>query len=47
MRQRLARALSLPEKKMLRETLRVVVSGQGHGSAGLPDDAELPAATDA
>jgi hypothetical protein len=26
MRQRLARALSLPEKKMLRETLRVVVS---------------------
>jgi len=23
------------------------VSGQGHGSAGLPDDAELPAATDA
>jgi hypothetical protein len=27
MRQRLARALSLPEKKMLRETLRQVVSG--------------------
>jgi hypothetical protein len=26
MRQRLARALSLPEKKMLRETLRAVVS---------------------
>jgi hypothetical protein len=26
MRQRLARALSLPEKKMLRETLRQVVS---------------------
>jgi hypothetical protein len=26
MRQRLARALSLPEKKMLRETLRLVVT---------------------
>jgi hypothetical protein len=26
MRQRLARALSLPEKKMLRETLRAVVA---------------------
>jgi len=43
MRQRLARALSLPEKKMLRETLRtVVMGGQEPGepgpSAGFPPD---------
>lgn len=42
MRQRLARALSLPEKKMLRETLRSVVSGPvAHGAPalqGLPPD---------
>lgn len=45
MRQRLARALSLPEKKMLRETLRgVVMGGQEQGeppaSAGFPPDSE-------
>lgn len=44
MRQRLARALSLPEKKMLRETLRTVV-GQPGGHAvvaleGLPPDTD-------
>jgi hypothetical protein len=40
MRQRLARALSLPEKKMLRETLRGVVMGQHADTeeAGLPED---------
>ena len=40
MRQRLARALSLPEKKMLRETLRGVVMGQPTEAeeAGLPED---------
>ncbi|MFM8574992.1 MAG: hypothetical protein ACKOBF_03730 [Limnohabitans sp.] len=40
MRQRLARALSLPEKKMLRETLRGVVMGQHTEAeeAGLPED---------
>ncbi len=40
MRQRLARALSLPEKKMLRETLRGVVMGQQADTeeAGLPED---------
>ncbi len=44
MRQRLARALSLPEKKMLRETLRHVVMGQPEGAtseaAGFPPDSE-------
>ncbi len=40
MRQRLARALSLPEKKMLRETLRGVVMGQHADTeeADLPED---------
>jgi hypothetical protein len=33
MRQRLARALSLPEKKMLRETLRAVVSESADAAA--------------
>jgi hypothetical protein len=36
MRQRLARALSLPEKKMLRETLRAVVSEPAAASAPVP-----------
>ena len=42
MRQRLARALSLPEKKMLRETLRGIVMGQAAQTedAGLPPDTE-------
>jgi hypothetical protein len=42
MRQRLARALSLPEKKMLRETLRNVVTGPAlqPASAGLPPDSD-------
>ena len=44
MRQRLARALSLPEKKMLRETLRGVVMGAPEGAtsegAGFPPDSE-------
>ena len=43
MRQRLARALSLPEKKMLRETLRGVVMGgqeQPPEGAGFPPDSE-------
>lgn len=37
MRQRLARALSLPEKKMLRETLRNVVMGVQETAAGASD----------
>ena len=43
MRQRLARALSLPEKKMLRETLRNVVTGhqeQAAPAADFPPDSE-------
>ncbi len=42
MRQRLARALSLPEKKMLRETLRNVVMGAQEPAvpAGFPPDTE-------
>ena len=44
MRQRLARALSLPEKKMLRETLRAVVAVPSEAPAlisdGLPPDAQ-------
>lgn len=44
MRQRLARALSLPEKKMLRETLRAVVAGPVAQTAvaleGLPPDGD-------
>ena len=43
MRQRLARALSLPEKKMLRETLRNVVMGQPEALApanAFPPDTE-------
>ena len=42
MRQRLARALSLPEKKMLRETLRNVVTGPALQPAheGLPPDTD-------
>ena len=36
MRQRLTRALSLPEKKMLRETLRAVVSEPAAASAPVP-----------
>jgi len=42
MRQRLARALSLPEKKMLRETLRSVVMGvqEPPVAAGFPPDSE-------
>jgi hypothetical protein len=44
MRQRLTRALSLPEKKMLRETLRSVVaapaSSSAHALQGLPPDAD-------
>ena len=43
MRQRLARALSLPEKKMLRETLRSVVTGASEPAAvaaGFPPDSE-------
>ena len=42
MRQRLARALSLPEKKMLRETLRGVVMGvqEQPVAAGFPPDSE-------
>ncbi len=43
MRQRLARALSLPEKKMLRETLRSVVTGGAQESpeaAGFPPDSD-------
>jgi hypothetical protein len=43
MRQRLARALSLPEKKMLRETLRNVVMGVQEPqaeTAGFPSDSE-------
>ena len=43
MRQRLARALSLPEKKMLRETLRNVVMGQPEAQApanAFPPDTE-------
>jgi len=44
MRQRLARALSLPEKKMLRETLRAVVAGPVAQTAatleGLPPDSD-------
>ncbi len=42
MRQRLARALSLPEKKMLRETLRGVVMGvqEPPVAAGFPPDSE-------
>ena len=42
MRQRLARALSLPEKKMLRETLRSVVTGAQEQpvAAGFPPDSE-------
>jgi hypothetical protein len=36
MRQRLARALSLPEKKMLRETLRAVVSEPAVAAAPVP-----------
>ena len=42
MRQRLARALSLPEKKMLRETLRQVVTGAEADAPApaLPPDAE-------
>jgi hypothetical protein len=36
MRQRLTRALSLPEKKMLRETLRAVVAAPAvHGASAL------------
>jgi hypothetical protein len=41
MRQRLARALSFPEKKMLRETLRDVVMGVA------PEAAPAPALPDA
>jgi len=37
MRQRLARALSLPEKKMLRETLRNVVTGHQEPAAPAAD----------
>ena len=43
LRQRLARALSLPEKKMLRETLRNVVMGVQEPqteTAGFPSDSE-------
>jgi len=43
MRQRLARALSLPEKKMLRETLRGVVMGGPEAqpeAAGFPPDSD-------
>jgi hypothetical protein len=44
MRQRLARALSLPEKKMLRETLRTVVGQPGEHAVvaleGLPPDTD-------
>jgi hypothetical protein len=43
MRHRLARALSLPEKKMLRETLRAVVSEPAAPALvgdGLPPDIE-------
>jgi len=43
MRQRLARALSLPEKKMLRETLRQVVMGGQEPqpeAAGFPPDSD-------
>jgi hypothetical protein len=44
MRQRLARALSLPEKKMLRETLRSVVAEPSAQAApaleGLPPDTD-------
>ena len=48
MRQRLARALSLPEKKMMRETLRAVVMGTADAAvaAGLPAEDELAAAED-
>lgn len=45
MRQRLSRALSLPEKKMLRETLRAVVAGPvaltAPTLAGLPPDCDV------
>jgi hypothetical protein len=44
MRQRLTRALSLPEKKMLRETLRAVVAAPAPLAApalvGLPPDTD-------
>jgi hypothetical protein len=47
MRQRLARALSLPEKKMLRETLRNVVMGAAEATTGgTPAAADFPPDTD-
>jgi hypothetical protein len=42
MRQRLARALSLPEKKMLRETLRTVVAEPAVSVAAFPADDVSP-----
>jgi hypothetical protein len=44
MRQRLARALSLPEKKMLRETLRTVVAQPSPEPAATPQTEDLPQA---
>jgi hypothetical protein len=42
MRQRLARALSLPEKKMLRETLRAVVAQTPADTAATSQSEDLP-----
>jgi hypothetical protein len=47
MRQRLTRALSLPEKKMLRETLRAVVAAPSPGPQATPALVGLPPDTDA
>jgi hypothetical protein len=44
MRQRLARALSLPEKKMLRETLRTVVAQPPVETAATHQSEDLPQA---
>jgi hypothetical protein len=46
MRQRLARALSLPEKKMLRETLRAVVSEPAVAAAPVPAGDGFPPDSD-
>ena len=46
MRQRLARALSLPEKKMLRETLRQVVMGQPEQGGAPAEASGFPPDTD-
>jgi len=47
MRQRLARALSLPEKKMLRETLRAVVAEPAAATTSLPAGVGFPSDSEA